>query len=599
MSHHSPSTHARDHADRPRRFSARTWILLALVLVLALLAWLGYAVYTAYTGLAAARDDVVAARAAIVQGDSETARARVDDAIASSGDAADATGSPIWRAAAAVPWLGSPLQVVGPLSDIVRDVTTEVLDPAVEVGSALNPGELRADDGTIDLASLRESAPALAQISGSAAALNERTAALDTDTYVGQVTDAAESFRAQLGDLSNLLTNTSLAAQVLPEMLGETTPTSYFLAFQTGSESRGTGGLMGGFAIVDADRGRITLDELARNTELQPSYDPIDLGPDFARNYAQYDATSNWQNANVSPHFPYTGEILRSIWQQESGQSVDGVLATDPVALSYILDVVGPVILADGEQITADNVVDLTQSQAYFRFEDDNNARKEYLQSIAAGVFAKVQGSISSPERLLEAIGRGVSERHTAVWSANPEIQAALSGTPIAHEVPEDAAPYAAVVVNNGAGGKLDYYLRRDTAYTAESCEGDTRRTQITATVTNTAPAQEYPRYIAGRQNESTAYEGPPGTNRSVLEVFTTTGSELVDATLDGQKTFLLTMTERGRPVFYTPLVVEPGETRTLVLDLVEPTAPGEARVPIQPQTLDAEASADVPNCAD
>ncbi|MGB3773296.1 MAG: DUF4012 domain-containing protein [Rhodococcus sp. (in: high G+C Gram-positive bacteria)] len=592
------STDLRDrNTARRRRVPTLVWIVL-LVLV-GLLAWFGWTVYSAYQGLSSARDDALAARTQILAGDSDAARASVEDATSSSSDALSATQSPIWKAVAAIPGVGSPLDVVGPLTGLVHDLTTEVLRPAVDVGAVLDPSQLRADDGTIDLAALRESAPTLETVGASANALNERAIAIDTDTYIPQVTDAGDSLKAQLGDLSNLLTNTALASKILPDMLGENSPKSYFLAFQTNAESRGTGGLMGGFAIIDADRGKIELDELAKNSELTRSYDPIDLGPDFANNYGnQYNATSNWQNANVSPHFPYTGEILRSIWAQESGQVVDGVIATDPVALSYILGVVGPVTLADGEQVTADNVVDLTQSEAYFRFETDNVARKDYLQQIAARVFSKVEGKISNPTRLLDAIGRGVSEGHTAVWSADPAIQSVLSGTKIAHEVPDDPAPYASLVVNNGAGGKLDYYLKRDITYTAGSCEGATRTSKIIATVTNTAPAQDYPRYIAGRQNETTAYEGPPGTNRSVVEIFTTTGSTLEKATIDGKQVFLLSGQERNHPLFYTPLVVEPGQTKTLVLELEEPTAPGEARVPIQPQTLDGTATVDVPDCS-
>ncbi|MBY6683386.1 DUF4012 domain-containing protein [Rhodococcus sp. BP-316] len=582
-----------------RRRRVPIWVWIVAVVLLALVAWFGWTVYTAYKGLSSARDDALAARSAILAGNADEGRERVADATAASTDALDATESPIWKAVAAIPGVGSPLDVVGPLTGLVHDLTTEVLQPAVDVGAVLNPSELRADDGTIDLGALREASPTLEQVSASATALNQRAESIDTDSYLPQVTEAGDSLKAQLNDLSGLLTNTSLASKILPDMLGENSPKSYFLAFQTNAESRGTGGLMGGFAIIDADRGKISLDALAKNSELGALYDPIDLGPDFAKAYGnQYNATANWQNANVSPHFPYTGEILRSIWQQESGQSVDGVLATDPVALSYILGVVGPVTLADGEQVTSDNVVNLTQSEAYFRFADDNLARKDYLQQIAARVFSKVEGRINDPAGLLDAIGRGVSEGHTAVWSADPAIQSVLSGTKIAHEVPDDPAPYAALVVNNGAGGKLDYYLERDITYTATSCEGDTRTTQITASVTNTAPPQEYPTYIAGRQNETTAYEGPPGTNRSVVSVFTTTGSTLTKASIDGQQVFVLTGQERGHPFFYTPFVVEPGQTKTLVLDLVEPTAPGAARVPLQPATLPGTATVDVPDCS-
>jgi hypothetical protein len=593
------STELEETTAARRRRRVPIWVWVVVIVLLGLVAWFGWTVFTAYKGLSSARDDALAARSAILAGNADEGREHVADATAASSDALDATESPIWKAVAAIPGVGSPLEVVGPLTGLVHDLTTEVLQPAVEVGAVLNPSELRADDGTIDLGALRDASPTLEQVSVSAGDLNDRAESIDTESYLPQVTEAGDSLKAQLDDLSGLLTNTSLASKILPDMLGENAPKSYFLAFQTNAESRGTGGLMGGFAIIDADRGKIELDELAKNSELRRNYDPIDLGADFAKNYGnQYNATANWQNANVSSHFPYAGEILRSIWQQESGQSVDGVLATDPVALSYILGVVGPVTLADGEQVTEDNVVNLTQSEAYFRFADDNAARKDYLQQIAARVFSKVEGKIKNPAKLLDAIGRGVSEGHTAVWSADPAVQSVLSGTKIAHEVPDDPAPYASVIVNNGAGGKLDYYLKRDVTYTASSCVGDTRTSQITATVTNTAPAQDYPRYIAGRQNETTAYEGPPGTNRSVVSVLTTTGSTLSKATIDGQQVFLLTGQERNHPVFYTPLVVEPGQTKTLVLDLVEPTAAGAARAPVQPQTLDGTATIDVPDCS-
>ncbi len=571
-----------------------------LVVLVALLLWFAWTLYSAYSGLTAARDEAQRAKTAILQGDPDEGRAAADAAVESSTTAADATTSPIWRVVAAVPGLGEPLTVVGSLADSVRSLTAYVLRPASEVGSALNPTELRADDGTIDLAALRTAAPALESIAAATVRVNADLEQTPTDTWIPQVSDAGVQLKDQVADLAGLVTNTSLAAQVLPTMLGEDGPKNYFFAFQTNAESRGTGGLMGGFAVVTADRGKISLDELAPNTELRGRYQPIDLGPDFQRAYGnQYDATTNWQNANLSPHFPYTGRILQSIWQQESGQVVDGVVATDPVALSYILSVVGPVTLADGEQITGDNVVNKTQSEAYFRFQDDNAARKEYLQQIAARVFAKLDGSVSNPQALLDAIGRGVGEGHTAVWSADEQVQQVLSGTKIAHEVPDDPAPYASVVVNNGAGGKLDYYLKRDVTYTAEGCAGDRRRTRVTATVTNTAPAQDYPVYIAGRQNETTAYEGPPGTNRSVVTIYTTTGSALARATIDGRPVVMLTGAERNHPAFYTPLVVEPGQTREVVLELLEPTAPGAARVPMQPQTLDGTATVDVPDCSE
>ncbi|MBY6538100.1 DUF4012 domain-containing protein [Rhodococcus sp. BP-349] len=570
-----------------------------MVIVLGLLGWLAWTAHEAYAGLTEARDEITATMSAVSSGDPVSATAGVDAARSATTRAVGATDSLIWKAASAMPVLGSPFDVTAFVAHVVEDVVTEVLSPAAAAGIGLDPSELRGDDGTIAVALLRDAEPTLVRMYDGAALLESQSMSVDTTTYVPLVTAAADAVKRQLSDLTSLLRTTSTAARVVPDMVGETTPRSYFVALQTNAEARATGGLIGGFAVITADRGRLSLDELATNSELDGDYAPMDLGAEFTTNYeGRYRATSHWQNANVSPHFPYTGQILRSIWEQESGQQVDGVVATDPVALSYILDVVGPITLPDGEQIDARNVVEATESTAYARFSDDNAARKAYLQDIAARTFARMQSPVVSTAALVRAVGRGVSEGHTALWSADPLVQSELSGTAIAHEVPEDSAPYANVVVNNGAGGKLDYFLERDVVYTAGSCSSPTRESRIDVTLTNTAPARDYPAYVSGRFTGSTSFEGPPGTNRSLVEVFTTAGARLNRATVDGVPLLMLSGTERGHPVFYAPIVSEPGQSRTVVLELVEPTAGGQARVPVQPQVRDASVVVDVPDCS-
>ena len=57
--------------------------------------------------------------------------------------------------------------------------------------------------------------------------------------------------------------------------------------------------------------------------------------------------------------------------------NVDGVVAIDPVALSYVLGAVGPVTMPDGEVVTKDNVVELTESTAYSPFSYRPNRAQE------------------------------------------------------------------------------------------------------------------------------------------------------------------------------------------------------------------------------
>lgn len=181
---------------------------------------------------------------------------------------------------------------------------------------------------------------------------------------------------------------------------------------------------------------------------------------------------TDYRNSNQSAHFPYAAQIWQSMWAQQTGMNVDGVIALDPIALSYILDAVGSITMPDGEVVTQDNVVELTESTAYVRFPDDQVARKQYLQDIANQVVRKVTGDIKSPRKLLDALGKAVSERRIAVWSSNPDEQALIEQTPLANVIPDDPAPYAEVVINNLGGNKMDYYLTREIEYVADGCTG-------------------------------------------------------------------------------------------------------------------------------
>ncbi|WP_338888774.1 DUF4012 domain-containing protein [Rhodococcus sovatensis] len=593
----------RRSSARQRRHPVRRRILIGcgigVVVVVALLGWLGYTAKTAYSDLNIAKNSASAARESVTSGNPDNAMKQAAEAVEASASAKQAADSPIWRLAAAVPFLGNPLDSVTQIIDVVDGLAKNVLEPAVQLGPVLDPSQLQSPDGRIDVQVLRDATPTLVAIADSADELKAQADAIPESSSISQIDDARVQLQQQVTDLASLLANTRIAAEVMPSMIGADGPRNYFMAFQTNAESRGTGGLIGGFAILSAVDGRVQVDDLASNKELSRNYDPIDLGPDFYKAYEQrFQATQNWQNSNVSPHFPYAGQIWQSMWQQETGQVIDGAIATDPVALSYILEVVGAVKLADGEVIDADNVVRITQSDAYFRFQDDQIARKQYLQNIAAAVVAKMQGDIKSPSALLDAIGKAASEGHLAIWSADPEIQRILGPTKVGHEVPDTAAPYAAVVVNNGAGGKLDYYLDRSVTYSGGSCEGTTRPTKVTASITNRAPAQDYPVYVAGRQNDSTRYDGPPGTNRSIVTLYATQGAVLKKATLNGSSLFLLGGGfERGHPIYYVPVVTEPGQTNVIEYEFEEPVAAGEPQAPIQPQTGDAESVVEVPIC--
>ena len=583
---------------RPRRTKKRRPVLITvgvlLVVLIGFLVWLGYEAYSAQKSLTATRDSATQAKNSLLDGDVAGAEAAAASATASADDAKSSSTSIPFSIAAAIPYLGSPLQTVAQITDIVQGLAVDVLTPVTAAGPSLNPSSLIESGGRVDTAALRDAQPVLLQTSIAAEELNTRAEAVDEPAFLGAVAEARTSLIDQTHDLAGLLTNTNIASQLLPSMLGDNGPRAYFLAFQTNAEARGTGGLLGGYGIIRAENGTARVDTLGSNNELAFAQQPIDLGPEYNALWGPRNTTTDFRNSNASPHFPYAGQIWSSMWTEQTGEVLNGTIATDPIALSYILGATGPVTLADGEQITADNVVEITLSTAYSRFGDDQAARKAYLQQISSAVVAKMINGTAPSGALLDAVGRAGSEGRISIWSADPAEQAVLAGTKVGHTLPDSPAPYANVVVNNAGGNKLDYYLARDISYTAGSCTDGTRTSTVTATLTNTVNPDGLTQYVASTFQPNVPY----GTNEAIVYLYGTQGATITAMKVDGVTAFSIQGgTELGRPVKAAYVTIPPGESQTVTWELQEPSSAGAATAPVQPLVDPATVTIDVPGC--
>lgn len=573
--------------------------LAVLLVVIAFGCWLGFRAQAAKTNLEQARTSAQQTKDALLQGNTADATRLAGDAQSHAQAARDAAHSLPWNIASVVPWLGSPFKTGQQISDVVLGLTAEVLKPAADAGATVAPSQMLAD-GRLDVQALRREEPALNKIAAAAARLDADAEAISNPRYLSVIGEARSKLQAQTSDIAHLLGGTAIAARLAPSMMGVDGPRSYFMGFQTNAEARGTGGLLGGFGILRFDNGKPSVDALGTNTELDKPFTPITLGQDFDQQYGFTKPTTDFKNSNQSSHFPYAAQIWKSMWAQQTGMNVDGAIAIDPVALSYILGATGPVVMPDGETVTEGNVVELTESTVYNRFPTDQSARKQYLQDVASEVVKKISGPVKSPRRLFDALGRAVGERRIAVWSSSPADQKLLEETPLAHEVPDDPAPYAGVVINNLGGNKMDYYLERKIEYVADGCDGDTRLSTVTVRLTNTlADATPLPDYVAGRLGFFTGLADniPKGAMLTSVRLLATKGAQLIGVLANDTRIRVFGATELGHPSFEAQVAIPPGKTAVLTFRLSEPTAPGEARVPVQPLIDNVTPTVLVPTC--
>jgi hypothetical protein len=509
---------------------------------------------------------------------------------------ARATADGLWlRPLALIP--GSPVKAVRNLAIASDLVVREVAPEALQAKALTNPAALRPEPGTVSIDELNRLQAVVIRAKASAAQARQLAHDAPSTPYLPPLQRARETVVRSTDKVSQLVGRTSSVLELLPRLLGSEGPRRYFVAFQTPVEARGTGGLVGAYAILSADHGRVAIERRGSDEDLPISGEPvIDMGPEYTAAYGRFGATRDFRNANMSPYFPDAAKILAAMWQSTTGQRVDGVIATDPIALSYVLGAVGPTELKEtGDSLTKDNVVRLTLSDAYARYPNPKQ-RKAYLQEVSSAIFDHLlTSSVDRTSQLLSAMTRATTEGRLLMWSSTDDVEAKLAPTRAGGVLPSGKAPFAGVVINNAAGSKLDYYLTTSVKYVGAACTGGRRSTTVTVSLNNAAPDHGLPSYVMTRAD--TSANKSPGAERLLISLHATQGAQLAGVRVNGQPATAAQHDEGGRPVWMVDTEIPSGTTATLTLTLDEPSARGKAGVWVQPGVHPSTLKVAVPPC--
>ncbi|MBW8735996.1 MAG: DUF4012 domain-containing protein [Streptomyces turgidiscabies] len=495
--------------------------------------------------------------------------------------AARSTAStPVWSAAESLPLMGPPLRSARGLSVAADEMATGVLPEAVRLHQMLTSGQMVHQD-RVDLRRLSAATDLLGGVRRQLTGIETSLNGLPGSTVVGRLNTARQRLSDRVARLSDSVSEAEATTRLLVPALGATGPRSYFLAFQNNAEARGTGGLVGTFGILIADRGRVTLHNFASDDTLPRTATPVaNFGPAFDRRYGGAESAQGLANSNLSAHFPYAAQIWAGLWQRLTGQRLDGAIATDPVGLARVLEATGPVRLPDGKQLTAVNTVELTESTLYASY--SNIERKRFLVQVAQSVAAALLRRDHDSVALLHSLRQNANDGRLRVWSRDASTESALEKAGLAGDVPERRGPFAYLVVNNSAGNKMDYYLGRSLTYELGPCQGGTRSSVVRIRLTNAAPAAGLPPLVALRSDDP-KHSHPPGSTSIWLSLYASSGARFAGGTLDGRRLLLSSTEERGHPVLGTQVELLPGQTREVDIRLLEPASERHPVVPTQP----------------
>jgi hypothetical protein len=254
--------------------------------------------------------------------------------------------------------------------------------------------------------------------------------------------------------------------------------------------------------------------------------------------------------------------------------------------------VTGPASLPDGTQVTAANVVSLTQSEVYRRFATNNAARKKFLLQIARAVSHKLISSRPDPTSLLKAAGEAAAQSRLLLWTRDTAVEQRLAPYTISGVVPSFSLPYAGLTIVNGGGDKLSYYLRASFLWRRTGC-GAVRDVTATITLRNEAPSHGLPSYV-------TDVNGPkvkPGVQRVNVLYYASAGAQVTGVTRNGRPMQVGSAVERGHPVTLFAYDLPIGGTEAFVVHLTEPAGTTAPVIRAQPMVHPMTVTVDDSSC--
>ncbi|MFY9712631.1 MAG: DUF4012 domain-containing protein [Microbacterium sp.] len=490
------------------------WILLAIVIVLiavgAVAAVFARQALEVRDDLQEAKEHVSRVVPLVKAGDVEGVT-RLSEQILKLTTSADKTVSnPLWDAASSVPWVGVNVAAVRETTQATHVLVRDALPLAMQLIPLADVKGLKVEGGGVNLEPFRAAALVLPTLREAFAEAKSHIDRIDRDEILPYVEENIGQIIDIVDDAAPALAFAEKNLPRLLSVLGGDGPRSYVLLFQNNAEIRATGGNPGSSAILTVNNGKVEMrqdaDALRFAAEGPSGNHPQVIHPAEKAAIFEPDTVNHSQNYTRTPDFADTAVMVNGLWSSTVGGQLDGVISLDPVVLSYLLSVAGPVEIAgEAQSVTAENAVKLLLSDTYERFGSDGPASDAYFSAVSASVFRKVMSGGWDPLLMFEQLTKSVDEQRIYTWFLNPEEQAMAAELNIDGAVTStnDAVTQTGIYLNDASHSKLEYYLATTMSVT---CSAADRTMTTSITMANAAPSTPLSSYTIGHRNRRMGY---------------------------------------------------------------------------------------------
>ena len=547
---------ARAHLERTPAPGMRTSVKIGIAVVIAALvlavAPAALAAKNAADLMQQGKDSATRGLQAARDGDTITAQGAFNTAAREFQAAADKLNSPTVTPSLGVPFVASNVRAARTLANIGAELASTGESLAV----AVNPDTLTVVDGRLPIEEVVKVQPKLAEGADALERALVQVNDIRHDPYLAApVHDAVVKIERQLARVAKEARHANDAADLATAIFGGAGVRHYLLIITNNAESRATGGFTGSYSVITAENGKLTVGDIVRTSEWNAALRELPrvvwkAPRDYIRRYAPFHPETTLQNVNLSPDFPSVTQVLLSLAPQAGVGAVDGVMSVDPAGLAALLQLTGPVAVADWPTpISADNVVDVTLRDAYAKYPDDTGDRVNLLSEVAhAAVDKATTGSLGKPSQIAKTLGEAAHAGHIILGFARPQEQALAEELGVAMHMTKAPSDSIGLTTSNSGGNKIDYYMHRDVDYRValtpnQDATQAIAHARLDTTLTNTAPSEGLPQIVIGPFDQRFV----AGQSRNFVSLYSPL--QFVDTGIDGNFQVVAPNREQGHNV--------------------------------------------------
>jgi hypothetical protein len=418
-----------------------------------------------------------------------------------------------------ISWIPETLSVS---SRFVTEANSVLQNGGVEILASALSGKLTPSPGAIEVSQSELISSNAQKMKVPFTKLRSAVVAFENVKVPGVSKQRMKDDLLRANDYLDLAESALVAMQNLPQLIGSETSMRYFVGITNEAELRGIQGIIGQYAIIEINNGKISVSRSGSNLDLvHPPTLPAELIGEYSETYG--DMNTEWQNMNLSTFLDPAALQITNAWKLQTGESLDGVVLIDTVALAkWALPKVGSVESAQGRVLsTWEDLADYLSNGIYFDFpsiqiaqKNNQTVRKEFQSEIAEKLITAITSTNLEPEKLIRNLAKPMLEGRVVAW-LNNDLGSEFNRTILARS--SESFPTDVVVgFNNLAGNKMDFYLRAKASDQVE-CVGSQVWHDVKVDLSSQSEKIEgYPVYVKRRMDLS---EDDPQVVGSYLDI--------------------------------------------------------------------------------